>query len=98
MLSKLFCTTPHIIGNKIDEMIPFTLIFIIPYVFWYLMLFIIPYKMYKEDKQNLYKYIKTKKKKQNSRKKKAPHAANKLNTAGASEKINVKKVLTFERP
>lgn len=59
MLSKLFCTTPHIIGNKIDEMIPFTLIFIIPYVFWYLMLFIIPYKMYKEDKQNLYKYILT---------------------------------------
>ena len=56
-LSKVFCITPHIIGNKIDDLIPFTLIFIIPYVFWYLMLFIIPYKMYKEDKTNLYKYI-----------------------------------------
>ena len=40
-LSKVFCITPHIIGNKIDDLIPFTLIFIIPYVFWYLMLFII---------------------------------------------------------
>lgn len=56
-LSKVFCITPHIIGNKIDSLIPFTLIFIIPYVFWYLMLFIIPYKMYKKDKNNLYKYI-----------------------------------------
>ena len=57
MLSKVFCITPHIIGNKIDDLIPFTLIFIIPYVFWYFMLFIIPYKMYKKDKTNLYKYI-----------------------------------------
>ena len=56
-LSKVFCITPHIIGNKIDDLIPFTLIFIIPYVFWYFMLFLIPYKMYKEDKTNLYKYI-----------------------------------------
>ena len=58
-LSKVFCITPHIIGNKIDSYIPFTLIFIIPYVFWYFMLFLIPYKMYKEDKNNLYKYILT---------------------------------------
>ena len=56
-LSKVFCVTPHIIGNTIDEKIPFTLIFIIPYVFWYLMLFIIPYMMYKKDKTNFYKYI-----------------------------------------
>ena len=56
-LSKLFCITPHLIGNTIDKNIPFTLIFIIPYVFWYLMLFIIPYMMYKKDKTNFYKYI-----------------------------------------
>lgn len=58
-LSKLFAITPHLIGNKIDEYIPFTLIFIIPYVFWYLMLFIMPYKMYQKDKKNFYKYILT---------------------------------------
>ena len=56
-LSKLLCGTPHLIGNTIDTKIPFTLIFIIPYVFWYLMLFIIPYMMYKKDKTNFYKYI-----------------------------------------
>ncbi len=56
-LSKLFCDTPHLIGGTIDEMIPFALAFIIPYVFWYLMLFIIPYMMYKKDKTNFYKYI-----------------------------------------
>lgn len=55
-LSKVFCITPHLIGNKIDEYIPFILIFIIPYVFWYLMLFIMPYKMYQKDKTNFYKY------------------------------------------
>lgn len=56
-LSKIFCVTPHLIGNSIDNKIPFVLIFIIPYVFWYLMLFIIPYKMYQKDKTNFYKYI-----------------------------------------
>lgn len=56
-LSKVFCVTPHLIGNSIDDEIPFILIFIIPYVFWYLMLFIIPYMMYKKDKTNFYKYI-----------------------------------------
>ena len=55
--SKLFCETPHLIGGSIDKAIPFTLVFIIPYVFWYLMLFIIPYMMYKKDKINFYKYI-----------------------------------------
>lgn len=56
-LSKVFCVTPHLIGNSIDAKIPFVLIFIIPYVFWYLMLFIMPYKMYQKDKTNFYKYI-----------------------------------------
>ena len=56
-LSKVFCVTPHLIGNSIDDKIPFVLVFIIPYVFWYLMLFIMPYKMYQKDKTNFYKYI-----------------------------------------
>ncbi len=56
-LSKVFCVTPHLIGNSIDDKIPFVLVFILPYVFWYLMLFIMPYKMYQKDKTNFYKYI-----------------------------------------
>lgn len=56
-LSKLLQSNPHLIGNSIDDRIPFCNWFIIPYFLWYFMLFIVPYYYYKKDKDMLYKYI-----------------------------------------
>lgn len=47
----------HLIGNFIDDKIPFTKCFIIPYYIWFLLIFAIPYYLYKKDKDLLSKYI-----------------------------------------
>ena len=56
-ISKLFQGQPHIIGNCIDEAIPFNAWFIIPYFVWYLLLFAVPYYIYIKDKNRFCKYI-----------------------------------------
>lgn len=57
LLSKTLQTNPHLLGNAIDEKIPFINIFIIPYASWYILLFLIPYLFYKTDKNIFTKYI-----------------------------------------
>lgn len=57
LITKVVQGTPHLIGNIIDDKIPFVVYFIIPYCIWYLMLFIIPYIFYKKDKNLFIKYI-----------------------------------------
>lgn len=47
----------NLIGNFIDEKIPFISLFIIPYYIWYIMIFAVPYYYYKRDKDLLAKYI-----------------------------------------
>ena len=49
-VSKLFEGQPHIIGNFIDEAIPFNVWFIIPYFIWYFLIFAVPYYIYKRIK------------------------------------------------
>ena len=48
---------PHLIGNFIDEKIPFMSIFILPYYLWFIMILTMPYYLYKRDKDLLAKYI-----------------------------------------
>lgn len=56
-ISKLLQGEPHLIGNFIDEAIPFNSLFIIPYCLWYLLIFIVPYYLFLKDKDMFYKYI-----------------------------------------
>lgn len=49
--------TPHLIGNFIDDKIPFIKYFIIPYYIWFILIFAVPYYLYKKDKDLLSKYI-----------------------------------------
>ncbi len=56
-ISKLFQGQPHLIGNFIDEVIPFNSLFIIPYYLWYALIFIVPYYLFLKDKDMFYKYI-----------------------------------------
>lgn len=55
--NRLIQGEPHIIGNYIDDAIPFNAWFIIPYYAWYLLIFIVPYYAYLKDKNKFYKYI-----------------------------------------
>lgn len=48
---------PHLIGNFIDEAIPFIKYFIVPYYIWFVLIFAIPYYFYKKDRNLLAKYI-----------------------------------------
>ena len=48
---------PHLIGNFIDDEIPFIKYFIIPYYAWFVLIFAIPYYLYKTDKDLLTKYV-----------------------------------------
>ena len=54
---KLFQSNLHMIGNYIDDKIPFINWFIIPYYIWYLLIFYLPYYFYKKDKNSLAKYL-----------------------------------------
>jgi membrane-associated phospholipid phosphatase len=56
-ISKLFQGQPHLIGNFIDDAIPFNSLFIIPYFIWYALIFIVPYYAYLKDKKLFCKYI-----------------------------------------
>ncbi len=56
LISKLLEGQPHLIGNIIDQKIPFNIYAIIPYCIWYVLLFLIPYLLYKRDKTKLAKY------------------------------------------
>lgn len=56
-ISKLLQGTPNLIGNKIDEYIPFNIWFIIPYCLWYVLIFVVPYYLYKKDKDSFIRYI-----------------------------------------
>ncbi len=56
-ISKMLEGTPHLIGNSIDDFIPFNMIFIIPYCLWYLLIFVVPYYIYKKDKDLFIRYI-----------------------------------------
>lgn len=54
--STLVSGSPTLLGNSIDDKIPFNIYFIIPYIIWYLMLILVPYYIYKCDKNNFIKY------------------------------------------
>ena len=54
---KLFQGNPHMIGNLIDDKIPFCKYFIIPYCMWHVLIFYLPYYYYKKDKNTLSKYL-----------------------------------------
>ena len=56
MCSKLLQSNPSLIGNSLDELIPFNAFFIIFYCSWYIMLFLVPYDYYKKDKTLYAKY------------------------------------------
>ena len=56
-ISKLFQGDPHLIGNFIDEAIPFNSWFILFYYLWYLLIFLVPYYLYLKDKNKFCKYI-----------------------------------------
>lgn len=56
-VSKFFGGNPHLIGNFIDNKIPFNVRFIIPYCIWFFLIFLIPYYLYKKDKIIFIKYI-----------------------------------------
>lgn len=57
MLCKLIAPEPTLIGNAIDNKIPFNIYFIIPYTFWYILLFMMPLIFYKKDKKDFTRYI-----------------------------------------
>lgn len=57
MLCKLIAPQPTLIGNSIDNKIEFNIFFIIPYIFWYVLLFIMPLIFYKKDKKDFIRYI-----------------------------------------
>ena len=54
--TKLLQGNPHVVGNFIDEAIPFNVWFIIPYYIWYILIFAVPYYTYLKDKDRFYKY------------------------------------------
>ena len=55
--AKLVQSNFHLIGGKIDNMIKFNILAIIPYCLWYILIFYVPYYFYKKDKNALVKYI-----------------------------------------
>ena len=56
LLGKLSPLKAHMVGNSIDNVIPFVPIFIYAYVSWYVMLFIIPTFFYYKNKTIFLKY------------------------------------------
>ena len=58
-VSKLFISSPHIIGSRLDELTPFLPGFIYIYVAWYISLIVIPYYIYYKDKNSFNKYVVT---------------------------------------
>ena len=57
LISRLFESHHHLIGNTIDTKIPFNIWFMIPYCLWYILIFVVPYYLYKKDKDNFIRYI-----------------------------------------
>lgn len=45
-----------LIGNSIDNKIPFISVFVYPYILWYLMLVIVPYLFYRYSEKDFNKY------------------------------------------
>ncbi len=58
-LAKYTPIEPHIVGNDIDNYIPFLSIFIYPYIFWYVMLTLVPYTLYNYNKKSFNRYYLT---------------------------------------
>lgn len=56
-ISKLFISTPHLIGSILDEKTPFIPQFIYIYFAWYISLVVIPYYIYTISKDSFNKYI-----------------------------------------
>lgn len=56
-LSVVFQNNPTLIGNNIDNKIPFIIYFIIPYTIWYILLFLMPIIIHKKDKKDFTRYI-----------------------------------------
>lgn len=59
LITKLFQTSPTLIGGLKDYSIPFIPKFIYIYIFWYLLIFIVPIILYIKDKFTYYKYFTT---------------------------------------
>ncbi|MBR5227472.1 MAG: phosphatase PAP2 family protein [Clostridia bacterium] len=54
--AKWISSDVHVLHSVVDDKIPFTPIFIYPYVSWYLLLFLVPLLIYKFSKEDFYKY------------------------------------------
>lgn len=55
--TQFFAKNPNIIGNKIDEKIPFLPIFIYPYVAWYILIPLVPFALYMYSIENFAIYM-----------------------------------------
>ena len=53
---KIFQSDPNYIGNAIDDKIPFSVWWIIPYCIWFILLFFVPIYYYYKDKKLLSTY------------------------------------------
>ncbi len=56
-ISKFFQADPYLIGNLIDDKIPFSVWAIIPYFTWYLLIFLVPYFLFIKNKESFIKYV-----------------------------------------
>lgn len=57
LLAKLTPFNVLVLGNNIDNQLPFISEFIYFYIYWYLLLFLIPYVVYLKNENLFYKYI-----------------------------------------
>ena len=56
LIAKLTPIEINVVGNTIDEKIPFIPQFIYAYISWYIMLFLVPYIFYKKSPKSFNKY------------------------------------------
>ena len=57
LVSKLTPLDVTVLGNCLDNKIPFISIYIYFYISWYVMLIIVPYLIYEYDEDAFYKYV-----------------------------------------
>lgn len=58
-LTKFLQGEPNILTSNFDERLPFISQFVYFYIAWYVMLLVIPYLIYKNGKEEFYKYLTT---------------------------------------
>lgn len=56
-LAKISPFPATLLSNPMDDMIPFSPIFVLPYVLWHILLFVFPFYLYKRDEKSFYIYF-----------------------------------------